>query len=374
MKKIFTILLAVAIVFSMSVSVFAEVENFAKDAKWVQGYAGGVSNKDGIAKATGIKAAYTSPFIDIYPAVKAALGTDTDAELIIRFKVRADFTEGNEGEISSARTLLRGGSIKPEEVEDWNTNYSEATDGESFFNSDKGGNIMHYFSSGFSFTDEEWTTVIIELEVSDTIVNCDLTPKWNFCLDTIGNYGIIESLQFKEFTVAHYDDSLLEVEDEPVEVEKPEKEEKPDSNEPVSNENFAAGLTWSAFAGATVTEADGIVTATGFKYAYSSPSVNILPSVKKALGDNSDVEIFIVFESRGVFTEGNEDATVSASTLIRGTSALSVKTSDIEEWREAYADSFTDSDPFFGNNGGNVMKYIGHGIKLTSDWTLKLPS
>lgn len=369
MKKILTVLLAVAIVFSMSVSVFAEVENFAKDIKWAQGYAGGISNKDGIAKATGIKAAYNSPFIDIYPAVKAALGTDTDAELIIRFKVRADFTEGNEGEISSARTLLRAGSIKAEEVEDWNANYSEATDGESFFYSDKGGNIMHYFSSGFSFTDEEWTTVIIELEVSDTIVNCDLTPKWNFCLDTIGNPGIIESLQFKEFIVAHYDDSLLEVEDEPVEVEKPEKEEKPESNEPVSNENFAANLKWTGFSGATITEgADGVTTVTNFKYPYSSPAVNVLPTFKKALGDDDNLEIYIMFDIRAVFTEGNEDATVTASSLFRGENALSVKASDVDEWKEAYSDSFEDSDPYFTNSQGNIMKYLGQGIEMTSEW------
>lgn len=370
MRKIFTILLAVAIVFSMSVAVFAEVVNFADGAKWVQGYSGGVSNKDGVATATGIKAAYNSPFIDIYPAVKAALGTDTEAELVIKFKVRADFTDGNEGEISSARTLIRGGSIKAEEVEDWNASFSDATDGETFFKADNGGNIMHYFSSGFSFTDEEWTTVTIEFQVDDILVNCDLVPKWNFCIDSISNVSIIEALHFKDFVLAQWDDSLFE-EEEPEEVvdDEKDKEEKPESNEPVSNENFAANLKWSGFSGATVTEgADGVFTATNITKPYTSPMVNVLPAFKKALGDDINLEVYMIFDIRAIFTEGNEDAMVSASSLFRGENALDVKPSEVDEWKEAYSDSFEDSDPYFTNSQGNIMKYLGQGVQMTSEW------
>lgn len=372
MKKIFTILIALVLAFSMSVAVFAEVENFAKDTKWTTGHSGGVSQKDGAYKATGIKAAYCSPFINIYPAVKAALGTDTDAELVIKFKIRADFTNGNEGEVSSARSLIRGGNLKKEEIDGWNAAYEEALDGETFFKADGGGNIMCYLGSGFTFTDDEWTTVIIEFSVTDVIVNCDMVSEWNFCIDSISNSAIIDALYFKDFVLAQWDDSLFEDTDpEPVEGanKKPEKEEKPDSNEPVSDENFAANLTWSGINGASVTVGDdGVVTATNFKYPYSAPAIDVLPSIKKALGDDDSLEVYIVFDARVVYTAERTDESVTASTLFRGNSTLGVKTSEVDEWKEAYADSFDDAEPLFTNSQGNVMKYLGHGIAFSEEW------
>ncbi len=368
MKKFLTILLALVIVFTMTVSVFAEVENFAKSAKWTQGHSGGVSEKNGIYTATGIKAAYCSPFIDILPAVKAALGTDTEAELVIKFKIRAEFTEGNEGEVTSARTLIRGGSLKKEEIEDWNAAYDEAVDGETFFKADGGGNIMCYIGSGFSFTDDEWTTVIIEFTVSDVIVNNDMVAKWNFCIDTISKTDLIESIYFKDFIVAHYDDELFEEDEEEdvVDVQKPAKTPKPESNEPVNTENFAANLKWSGF-GLTVTEADGVITATNFKHPYDSPSIEVLPAMKAALGDDDDIEIFIVFDARVKLKEGNEGESISAQALFRGTNALDVKASDIDEWKEAYTDSFDDAEPLFINSQGNIMKYL-QGVIFTENW------
>ena len=372
MKKLLTILLTLAIVFSMSVAVSAEVENFAKDAKWIKGHSGGVKVKDGIYTATGIKSAYQSPFIDILPAVKTALGTDTEVELVIQFKISATFTDGNDGETASAHTLLRGGSVDAESSDDWNAAYREATEGKSFFKADPGGNIMKYFNSTINFSDEEWTTVTLELSVSDTVINCDMVKNWYFCLDTISPTKMIKSIQFKDFIVAEYDESFFE-ETEPEEIIKEDKPAKNPANTtpvetPAPGENLAANLTWSGFSGASVTEADGVITTTGFKYAYSSFIVDVLPAMKRALGNNDDLEIFITFESRANFTEGNENEKVTATTLFRGTNALSVNASDASGWSEEYRNSFDDSDPLFINSGGNIMKYLGHGLTFSSEW------
>ena len=368
MKKLLTLVLTIVLVFSMSAMIVSadDVKNFAEGAKWTKGHSGGVTEKDGAFKATGIDQPYKSPFVDILPAIKEALGTETEAELIIRFMIRADFKNGNEGEQLTAKPLLRGGNIAAEEVSDWNASFSEATEGDNFFKSDAGGNIMHIFPTSLSFTDEEWTPVIVELTVSDTVVNCDLVKNWNLCIDTIANPSIIEALYFKDLIVAEYDDSLFDIEEEA--VEGADKEDKPTSDKPASNENFAANLTWTGFSGVGVTEKDGVITATGFKQPYSSPKIDVLPAFKKALGDEDYLEIYIVFDVRVTLTEGNEGSTVKANTLFRGTSTLDVQTSDVDAWKEAYADSFEDSETLFTNSQGNVMKYLGYGVIFNEEW------
>ena len=380
MKKLLIILLAIAIVFSTCAVASAEVENFAKDAKWIKGHAGSIKEKDGVYSATGINAAYQSPFIDILPAVKTALGTDSEIELVIQFKISATFTEDNEGETVSAQTLIRGGNIDTDTVSDWNTSYSEAIDGETFFKSDNGGNIMKYVGQGISFGDDEWTTVTIELSLTDTIVNCDMVKNWYFCIDSLNPSNIIKSINFKDFIVAEYDDSLFE-ETEPEEIIKEKKEDKDDKEDkndkpvntepvvtPAPGENLAANLKWNGFSGASISEADGVITVSNFKYPYSSFIIDVLPAIKRALGDNDDLEIFFTFESRANFTQGNEKEKVTANTLFRGANALSVSASDVAEWSEEYEDSFEDSDPLFMNSGGNIMKYLSQSVSFSSEW------
>lgn len=380
MKKLLSVILALAIVFSMAITAFAEVENFAEGIKWGKGIAGGVSEKDGVTTATGIDAAYRSPFIDILPAVKKALGTDTDAELMIKFSIRANFTEGNEGEILSARPLLRGGSVAAEEIESWNEAYDEAVDGEEFFYSDPDGNIMKYLASGIDITDEEWTTIVIEFEVNDAIVNCDMVKNWNFCIDNISNFEIIESLEFKNFILSTYDESLLE-EDEPEDEPADEPEEDEDEDEGTANsgadvENFAENLKWEGFSGAQVTTTeDGTIIAKNITRAYSSPKTNVLPAIKKALGDDDSLdEIYIVFDVRGTYKADYDGDDATASTLFRGTNGLKVAASEVDDWTEAYEDSFDDAEPLFTNSQGNIMKYLGKGVIFGREWkTVVIP-
>ncbi len=372
MKKLLSVILALAIVFSMAITAFAEVENFAEGIKWTKGHAGSISEKNGVYKASGIDQPYKSPFINILPAVKAALGTDTDAELAIKFKIRANFTKGNEGETAGARVLLRGGSVPEDmEVSDWNDAYEEAVDGETFFYSDAGKNIMKYFESGIEFTDEEWTTVTFDFDVSDAIVNCDMVTAWNFCIDTISPIDMIDSIEFKDFILAHYDDELFEEEEpEKVEVEKPA--DKPDSSTPAGDvENFAENLKWEGFSGAQVTTTeDGTIIAKNITRAYTSPKTNVLPAIKKALGDDDSLdEVYIVFDVRGTYKADYDGDDATASTLFRGTNGLKVAASEVDDWTDAYYDSFDDAEPLFTNSQGNIMKYLGKGATFGREWS-----
>lgn len=212
MKKILTLLLALAIIFALACPAFAveDVENFLKaDAKWEKGTAKGtVSVADGVAKCTGIDNEWCCPSIDILPTVKEAIGTDDEVEITISFEVRANFAAGNEGSSSSARVLLRGtngisGLGGADNADAWLEAYDESLDGEEPLFSNSKGNILKYLGGGgtIEITDE-WTRYTSEpMFLYSAQINNPSVIKWNLTLDKIIECGIIDSLEFKNVIV-----------------------------------------------------------------------------------------------------------------------------------------------------------------------------
>lgn len=132
----------------------------------------------------------------------------------------------------------------------------------------------------------------------------------------------------------------------------------------LENAKWTKGLAESI-----TTDGDGVVTATGIKNAWSAPSIDILPSIKEALGTDDEIELTISFDARATFTAGNEGSASTGRVLIRGTNGISGLNGadNAESWMEAYDESLDGEDPLFRNSSGNILCYLGGNVDLVDD-------
>ncbi len=246
MKKVLTALLTLAIVFSLfAVNVSAEAENFAKDLKWTAA-ATNITEKDGVLIATGIDNKWDSPYLDVLPAVKKALGDGDEVSIELSFETRAEFTAGNEGTSFTSRVLMRGVNgltLKPaDDPEAWNEAYAEAIDGEDpIFVSDTGGNVMYPIGST-EFNDEDWTEFSTVIELTAPQINTTALTKWNLCVDEIklDDLTVINNIQFRNVKVAVYEEPDPTPTPEPTPTPTPKPTDKPADGTENKNEGTSA--------------------------------------------------------------------------------------------------------------------------------------
>lgn len=132
--------------------------------------------------------------------------------------------------------------------------------------------------------------------------------------------------------------------------------------------NYATNLAWKSAGSAQTVFENGVATSTNINNKWDSPSVDLLPAAKAALGDNDEITLVIRLEARVTFTSGNEEELVTARPLFRGTSIF--PTSDDDAWTEAYDEALNGEEPLFFIRTKNVMKYFEAGnLELTdSEW------
>ena len=133
-------------------------------------------------------------------------------------------------------------------------------------------------------------------------------------------------------------------------------------------ENFAAGLAWTKAVGSpSVTKTDTGAVMKGLVNSWDSAGVNILPALKKGLGDEDSVMLTLTVSLKATMKEGSEKQSVQARPLLRGTSTKSGLGDDA--WNSLYAQSIGGDFPLFGMFGGNVMSLIGDNLMLThGEW------
>ncbi len=200
MKKTLVILLSLAMAVCMiSTVAFAEEGNFITDQTWVKNLcAGEVTKKteDGVDywSATGIKAPYSTPGIDILPALKAALGEEDEIDINLKFEVRAtgiteDFKMG---------TLIRGNLKNPElPAEEFNTDYEG-----DFMKYSSASNINYRLNQN-EMGHSDWTEYEYDFTVTSDDVNYEGWKTWMLCVDRIDEEALpsITTLEFRNVSL-----------------------------------------------------------------------------------------------------------------------------------------------------------------------------
>ena len=129
-------------------------------------------------------------------------------------------------------------------------------------------------------------------------------------------------------------------------------------------ENFAADLVWDKSIGTpTVTQTDTGVVMKKLANSWDSAGVDILPAIKKALGDADSVTLVLSVDMKATMRAGRERSTLTAQPLIRGTNTLAGLSGDA--WNKAYAASIGDDPPLFAMYDGNVMGFMSGMLSMT---------
>ncbi|MBR2860466.1 MAG: hypothetical protein IKB86_01335 [Clostridia bacterium] len=259
MKKIITLILAVALVFSMATASFsvnaeAELKNFFDmEAITPVGIGGGEAAKkevDGetVYSNTKIDYRWCSMGFDILPALKDALGDDDFVEVTLVFQIKTDWTDEFAGHKTSCKPLLRAfGVSNVSDSDAWNSAYEDALDGaEAVFNTTDGKNVLCTVSTKrIPLNDEGWTTYTVDLYYEKAQLECAMTPQWIFCIDEMngahqpsgkeapkGKLVMFDEVLFKDVAIYYTEDYLASVgtptpEPTPVPTATPEPEDDP---------------------------------------------------------------------------------------------------------------------------------------------------
>ncbi len=142
------------------------------------------------------------------------------------------------------------------------------------------------------------------------------------------------------------------------------------------NENYAKNLKWKQLITASVSESDGVFTATGITQPFHSPGINLLPAINemlKASDGDDEITVTFSFEARVKFTEANEGETLRARILFRGVNGIQGvnPAEEADEWNGQYTDSLDGEDSLFESDpNGNIMYVIGSADIVDNDWSL----
>ena len=203
MKKLLTVLLTVALLFSMAsfnVSAEAEIKNYmSKNIPWSYEFlakgtnvAKSTENGETVYSFNGILNRYTSPHFNILPALKAAMGDADEAEITIAFDVRMKFTDAvDETFTSSCNVDVR--AINADKSyptpDEWTNAYEDSLgDSEALFN--KSGNNVLWYPNVARIplkNTGEWYTVVIDMYFDrEQLYNAVTGDTWLLGFDTLG--------------------------------------------------------------------------------------------------------------------------------------------------------------------------------------------
>ena len=197
-KKVLLCTCAVACTAAMSITAFAEKVNAGQ---WQKGLCGGVSttaeNGKTVYVAKGIDASYTSPVVDIYPEIKKALEKNEEISVTVSFDAKATFEDGD-GETYAVITM-RANGITDKGKQLSKEEFKDVYSGSLFKKIDE-ANIMSsgLTNNGISLTNE-WDTYEIQFDLyQDEDITDELFTKWNLCLSSIKEFGVIQSIELTE--------------------------------------------------------------------------------------------------------------------------------------------------------------------------------
>ncbi|MBR2861631.1 MAG: hypothetical protein IKB86_07315 [Clostridia bacterium] len=195
MKKFITLLLAIALIFSMAiatVSAEAAPKNYfdmeTAATKTVGSGKIAVEEVDGekVYAFTNLEYRWDSGAIDIHPAVQEAIGDEEYVELTLVFKIKTVFTTDFEGHKTSCIASLRCLTAPDKALGDdeWNSQYEDDIEGcEALFEKFNGNLQYNLSTKRVPINDEDWTEYTVDMYFEKAVVDSEMTPDWSLCLD-----------------------------------------------------------------------------------------------------------------------------------------------------------------------------------------------
>ena len=192
--------------------------NLLEDDAWVKGIgAATVSKGDFKGQTTyvfkGMNSSYSSPYLNVYPAVKEAMGEDDEVTVWIVLDIRIANKKGNEGVEHKFGVKLRpgkGGKLANAET------FGELYEG-MLFTENSGNVVSTLLGSSEGKLNENWQRLEFFVTVYRDDLNDELFDAWNLCFDNMATFADITEIQVKNagvFLEDDYEPVEFEVEDE----------------------------------------------------------------------------------------------------------------------------------------------------------------
>lgn len=354
MKRLIALMLICAFVLCGAVSVNAE--NKLRNAKWTKAIGKvEVSEKviDGekVTIMSGMDSSYATAAIDIMPTIEALMGDEDEIDVWIVLDVRVDAEDGEEFPFGmKIRADGTSALVKTEEA--FNENYTEST---TFRHRGSGGISISAYPSG-TLTNE-WQRIEIQQNFTAYDLNKDFWKKWNLCFDMMKEYENMGDIQIKNTGIYLFDeydpDGDLGGED------------KESNNSGTIGKNRLLNDKWTKLHGdVTLKEevVDGVkvTTMSNINLSYATGAIDIMPSIAALMGDNDEVDVWLVLDVR-VDTEDEVEFPFGMKIRASGLSEL-VKT------KEAFEENYTEASTFShrGDAGVSISAYPSG--KLTNEW------
>ena len=212
MKKLCVLLLIIALTALSCISVLAETPELPENNKllsteWVRGLGAAKATKESVDghevyTITNMDSNFASPYLDIYPSVKALMGDEVEVSVWIVLDVRVVNTAETQGEDFPFGMKLRPKTTSLTASENaFNENYG--VDAESFKH--QFGSVSASVFSGMVAT-EEWTRIEMLKSFVDYDINDELWTKWNLCFDMMQRFDSGASLQVRNVGIFLEDD------------------------------------------------------------------------------------------------------------------------------------------------------------------------
>lgn len=160
--------------------------NYLEGLSWSHGIASTVTASNGLSvTATNITKSFSSPVLDIAPAIKQCFYDSSMPSRItvkISGKLKIDF-EDNKEATTSLRFAIRA-KTSLVNSEEWKLQYENILNGDTPFFKVFGTNVYASISDAYSVS-TKWTEFSENVTVTKNNAFCELTPEWLFCVDGI---------------------------------------------------------------------------------------------------------------------------------------------------------------------------------------------
>lgn len=173
--------------------------NYLEGLTWNKTYSATIAETNGLyVKATSLYTSYSTPAIDIAPALKQTYYDHSMCAFVtvkISGKARADF-ENNASNKLSVHLIIRAKNSLPN-PDTWKQQYKDSIVNDTPFFNISGTNVLKTISQDFDVT-TNWSDFSATVSLTRLNVFCDLTPNWYLCFDGIDLITSPDALYVKD--------------------------------------------------------------------------------------------------------------------------------------------------------------------------------
>lgn len=200
MKRFFTVFLILMLMIA-PLSVNAAPTNYLLGSRWeTTGLSCSVNVQGLEAIATGVSTTFSSPMLDILPAIKKALGNKNKVTVELSGTISAVFANQND---ETKVHLIARAKINMSNGEAFDKEYADSLKGDEPFYSRNGGNVMRDLKMKYVINNNEAAHFSTVFTVTRNQVYSSATPNWYFCVDGLNaaTEGKILALGFNEMSL-----------------------------------------------------------------------------------------------------------------------------------------------------------------------------